>query len=84
MVIDRSKFWGEKKEQEHFDHIFRFCLVHITKLQRDGQDGVLLTVICIPVFPNIATTKTFHVHGCELFLPECLLSVDPMINRRWC
>ena len=61
-----------------------FYLVHNTKIQRDFQGDVLLTILDISVFPNIATTTIFHVHQCELFLPERLLSWGTMINRRWC
>ena len=64
-------------------------LVHTNKLQQYVQGDVLLTIINLSVFPNIATTTIFHVHRCditkcELFPLECLPIGVTMINRRWC
>ena len=70
-------------------------LVQTAKLWRDVQGGVLITILDISVFPNIATTTIFHVNSCELtkcelfltceiFLLERLPSGATMINRRWC
>ena len=70
-------------------------LVHTEKLQLDVQGGVLITILDLSMFPNIATTTIFHDHSCELtkceifltcelFLPELLLSGSTMINRRLC
>ena len=48
------------------------------------QVYVLLTILDIHVFPNIATTPIFHVQRCELFLLERLKSGATMINIQWC
>ena len=61
----------------------QFNLVHMTKIQRYVQEDVLLTVLDLPVFPNIVTTTIINVHQYELFLPERLTIVATMINRRW-
>ena len=51
-----------------------FNIFHTTKFKQYVQGEVLLTVLILTVFPNIATTKSFHVHRCEitkceLFIP---------------
>ena len=66
-----------------------FHLFHATKFQRDVQGDVLITILNLRVFPNIATTTIFHVYRCELaqcenFLPERLPSGATTINRRCC
>ena len=66
-----------------------FCIVHTAKFQRDVQGDVLLTILNLPMFPNILTSTIFHVHRCELTrcelsLPERLPRVATMINGRWC
>ena len=51
---------------------------------------MLITIIDLPMLPNIAQTTVSHVHRlkqillltCELFLPERLPSGATMINRR--
>ena len=60
-----------------------FPLVQTINLRRYFQDGVLLTVIDLPVFPTIAPSTNFHVHRCELLLPEFLPSGATMINIWW-
>ena len=63
---------------------YYFHLVKTTKFQRDVQGDVLLTIIDLPLFPKIVMSTSFHVHRCEKFLPERLLSGATMINRQWC
>ena len=61
-----------------------FHLVHNTKIHIDVQVDVLLTIMNLPVFPNIVMTTNFHVCRCERFFLEHLMSGETMINRRWC
>ena len=68
-----------------------FYLVQTVKLLWYIQGDTLVTTLDLLVFPNFATTTTFHVHRlkqilltCELFLPERLPSEATMLNRRWC
>ena len=58
-------------------------LVHKIKLRRDIHYDVMLTIIDLPVFPNIESCTTCHVHQCEILNPERLLSVATMINSWW-
>ena len=61
-----------------------FHIVQINKLQRYFEDDVLITVLDIPVFPNITTTIIFHAHLRVISLPEHLSSIATTINRRLC
>ena len=60
-----------------------FPIVHTINLIRDVQDGVLLAILDILSFPNIAPSTTFHVHRCKILLPEHLLIWATMINSYW-
>ena len=61
-----------------------FHIVQINKLQRYFEDDVLITVLDIPVFPNITTTIIFHAHLRVISLLEHLSSIATTINRRLC
>ena len=55
-------------------------LVQTIKLRRYFQDNVFLTIIDLPIFPNIAPSTTFHVHWCELLFEQCIPNGATMIN----
>ena len=61
-----------------------FNLVQTSKIQRNVQGDLILTILDPPVFPNILNTTIFHIHWCELYLSERLPSGATMINRQWC
>ena len=42
-----------------------FTLVQNPKIKINVQDNVMITILDIPVFPNVDPFKTFHVHQCE-------------------
>ena len=58
-------------------------LVQTIKLRRYVQDNLLPTIIDLPLFPNIASSTTFHVQWCKIIFPECLLIGSTMINSWW-
>ena len=41
-----------------------FIFVHTTKFQQDVQGDVNLTILDLPVLPNISKNTLFHVHRC--------------------
>ena len=61
-----------------------YHIVQTTKIQRDVQSDVILTIPDLSVFPTILKNTIFHVHWCELFLLKYLPSVATMINIQWC
>ena len=61
-----------------------FYIFQTNKIQKDIQGDVLLTILDLPLFPRIVPTAIFHVHRCELSIPESLTSGAIIINRRWC
>ena len=60
-----------------------FSLVHTIKLIRDVQDNVLLAILDLTVFLNIAPSTSCHVHRCELIFSERFPSGSIMINIWW-
>ena len=58
-------------------------LVQTMKLQRNFRGDILLTVLGLPVFPNIVPSRTCHVHRCQLLFPERLPIGETVINIWW-
>ena len=46
-----------------------FTIFQTINIRRYVQDNLLITIIDLPMFPNIVPSTHFHVHRCELLFP---------------
>ena len=60
-----------------------FPLVHTINLIRYFQDNLLLPLLYLPVFINIAPSTTCHAQRCKLLFAERLPGGAIMINSWW-
>ena len=61
-----------------------FPIFHTINLRIVVRKHLFLTILDIPVFPNIAPFTTCHVHRSNIFLTECLPCGSTTIKGWWC